>query len=231
MLVVSSDGSLYRAGLFRRLRRSQPFLGWAVAIIAGVLAVVVTLKGTTPITYRLLFRDVVSSAEVPLTQGALSQFGIMVWAVAIGVLLLGTTMAYRRRLPVFRFLLSSLAITTVLAVDDAFLLHEAGFDQLFGISEKVVLAVYGTAIVGYLTYFRSRIFGDPQLLLLLALLALATSVGIDAVPRIAVLVWRDGLFLLEDGAKLAGIVFWAAYYLRFCVTALSSRAGVGERRS
>ena len=210
---------------YRLIYRAPPFLWWSMVVIALLLLAGMVLKGATTATYQLLFRDVVSSANIPLFQGAFSRIGIMLWSASIGVLSLAAILAYRRQRDEFTFLLCSLAVVTVLGLDDAFLLHEMVFDRMLGVPEKLVLLVYGCAIIAYLIYFRRLILGSSWLLLFLSLSALALSVGVDALPRIAAVIGRDPLFLLEDGAKLTGIVCWTAYYLRYCATTLSDRVG------
>ena len=211
--------------LGRRIRQHQPFLVWSMATIIVLIGLAVLIKANSPATYRILFRDPVASTGVSIYRGLFSQIGIMCWSMGIGATALGSILAYRQQTPNMYFLQASLAITALLAFDDAFLLHEEVFTDLLGVPEVVVFGAYALSIVAYLLYFSDRVLRTPQVLLLLALSFLALSVGVDLVPKLALVVGADGVFLLEDGAKLAGIVCWVAYYVRYCALTLSERAG------
>jgi cellulose synthase/poly-beta-1,6-N-acetylglucosamine synthase-like glycosyltransferase len=175
-----------------------------VSAIPIILAVAIHVwKGTD---YGNLTRDPVVVAEVPIWTGFISQIGILLWAAAATVclfcstVLTGTPESSRNRL----FFLASGALTLLLGLDDAFLLHEEVFPRL-GVSEHAVYATYVGAVMFYLVAFRSLIMDSEFLLLGIALLGFALSVLSDLIA---------GPFLFEDGVKLLGIVTWLMYFSR-----------------
>ena len=198
-------------------------MGWSIGVVIFFIGLAVLIRMNSSATYELLFRDPVASAGASVYRGMFSQIGIMCWSIGIGTTGLGTILAYRRGAPNVYFLLASCGVTTLLAVDDAFLLHEEVLTDLLNVPEILVFGAYALGIVIYLGYFSKRIFRTPQILLLMALVLLALSIGVDLVPRVGNLVGSDGIFLLEDGAKLAGIVCWVAYFVLYSALSLSAR--------
>ena len=102
-------------------------------------------------------------------------------------------------------------LTALLALDDLFLLHERLFVTYLGIGENITFGVYGLLISAYMVWFVRTILRTDFLLLVLA-------VGFFGVMLFAdkefVVLSEDVSHLFEDGAKLFGIVSWAAYYAR-----------------
>lgn len=104
------------------------------------------------------------------------------------------------------FFLFTGVITLVLMLDDFFLIHEYVFPILLGLSELVLFAGYGLATVFVIIRFRKFIQETNLIFLLLALGFFGLSLGID-------LLNNENLLLLEDGAKLLGIVSWFGYFV------------------
>ncbi len=198
--------------LRERCRASLPFVWGGFRALAACLIAACLFKYSGASSFEQLFRDIASAEGIPVHQGLFSQLGIMVWSGAMGVLLFVATAVPSRTSREAAFIRCSLFLTSLLALDDAFLLHESVFGQVFGVSEKVTFGVYGLLILGYLYFFSEIILTTQFLLLVLALALFGLSVVVDLTPRLAVVVGKDPLFLLEDGSKLAGIVFWAVYH-------------------
>jgi hypothetical protein len=118
------------------------------------------------------------------------------------------------------FLFWSGLITSVLLLDDFFLLHDALIPRYLGLSEKVIFLGYGMVTASYLLRFR-RIVLHSDYAVVVALAAFAFSIFIDAFQSSWPSPWR---ILFEDGIKLLGIVSWSTYLSRTCVRA----AGLGE---
>ncbi len=134
--------------------------------------------------------------------GCISNLGILVWAYAASVFFFSAGQARDKALSIF--LIYSGLLTMLLTLDDFFLLHERIIPALFGIPEKVTHLLYGLLALGYLAVFRKNIFKNYKGVLLPAFLFFGISMGLDdfvhPVPP-----------MLEDGAKLFGIVTWAFY--------------------
>ena len=172
-----------------------------------VLLSAYALTSNFDVTFGSLFRDVSVVADAPRFAGIYSQIGLLLWALGLGALFLATGLS-RGGSP---FLIGSLLLTFILMVDDTFLLHERAGEAFGGSMEKLVFVGYGIALLVYLVKFLPVISGSAYVLLGLALFCFGISMGVDLVPQFALYIGRQGTFLLEDGAKLTGILFWTTY--------------------
>jgi hypothetical protein len=103
-----------------------------------------------------------------------------------------------------RFLLAGGALTTLLLADDIFMLHEYVVPELVGGGEKVFLAAYLAAGSAFLLVYRAQLLRTDLILFAAAIALFATSVAADKL--------LDHVHLVEDGAKLLGLVTWTAYF-------------------
>jgi len=93
-------------------------------------------------------------------------------------------------------------------LDDAFLLHEAVLPT-WGVPEKVVLLCYLGLVAFHLLKSFSTIRKTDYALLGVALVCFGISVAIDGAYRLI-----GEQYLLEDGAKLVGIISWFLYFFQ-----------------
>ena len=163
-------------------------------------------------------------AEVPPYTGAVSTIGVMGWAAAIGMFLMGAALLYEKlERREAAFLAYGAVFTGYLAIDDVFAFHESVLPSV-GIPEKATYAVLLALVVVYALLFRPQIRDSACLFLVLAVALLASSVAVD-------LIWElldpsSGFAIqlfLEDGLKLFGICAWVAY------SAMSTRGLVLRR--
>lgn len=163
-------------------------------------------------------------AQVPPYTGAVSTIGVMGWAAAIGMFLMGAALLYEKlERREAAFLAYGAVFTSYLAIDDAFAFHESVLPSL-GIPEKATYAVLLALVIVYAVLFRPQIRQSAWLFLVLAVGLLASSVAVD-------LVWElldpsSGFAIqlfVEDGFKLFGICAWVAY------AAMSTRGLVRRR--
>ena len=193
-----------------RIYRCRAAIVWGSALITALLLLTVLIKLTFAIPYEELFRDALVVAEAPQHYGAISQFGLFLWWISAGAL--GVLYLLRKRLQDSRRQLVpyALGLTVCLALDDAFMLHES-VPNIAGI--PFTLLLYGGAIAVFLIRYLTLLLRTPFPLLVLSLGFLMGSMVIDEVPKLGVFVSKDLVFFIEDGMKLAGIIFWTGYYL------------------
>ena len=105
-------------------------------------------------------------------------------------------------------------LTLVLVLDDLLLLHEAAaFAPWAG---ALVAAAYGLAFLRFVVRFRDVILRDLDVGLLLLAVG---SLGLSLVTDLLVAPTQSSV-LVEDGAKLLGLVAWSAFVLRTALFAL-----------
>jgi hypothetical protein len=172
------------------------------------------------IPIRTLTADPTAIAGAPIYTGFLSQTGIFFWSATAAVCLFSANVLSRSgdNVEIKRFFVVSGMLTLVLGLDDVFLLHEEFFPR-FGVPEKVVFMIYAGFVLSYLVGFYSTILNTEWLLLGMALTFFGVSIILD-------LFEPPGIdpFLIEDGAKLMGILSWLAYFFRTGVSAVSRNA-------
>lgn len=178
---------------------------------------VVVLKGQTQISIMELMRDPSATMEVPFYTGLVSNLGILLWSATAAICLF-SSLAMRRSAnhpEKTSFFLVIGLLTLALTLDDLFLLHERVFPDYLNISEKLVYIAYGlTSLVCWLK-FKQLILKTDFFLLLFAVGFFGFSIVVDRL-----LPFSESAILIEDGAKLLGIVSWLTYFTRTCLQAL-----------
>lgn len=154
--------------------------------------------------------------------GAVSNLGSLLWSASAAI---GFFAARHTRPPIRRYLLAFSLLTTLIALDDVYLLHERQVAVWFHIPEPVVYILYVALMGGFVLWFLPVIQTTPYLLLLIALGWMGLSVlpdliggGISIAPA------------AEDYAKLLGIVTWLAYTVQTASAALSNPSQVPPPR-
>jgi hypothetical protein len=189
--------------------KSSYRLGSLVAAGVGVLiGIVLFLKVWKGMPSEHLTRDPNAIFDAPLYIGFLSQVGIFFWASAAAVCLYsGALLAAGPSNTVTRgFLYSAGLLSMLLGLDDAFLLHEQFF-PFIGIPEKVVYVIYASLMLCFLFRFRTLILRTEYPMLAAGLLLFSASVLLDVIQPEGI-----DVFLVEDTAKIAGIMSWLAYF-------------------
>ena len=176
---------------------------------------------TAGIPIPTLTRDALQVLEAPAYVGVVSTFGGLLWAGTAGICLFAAAAIHGRSgtTEVSRFLLASGGVTLLLMLDDVFLMHDVVLPIHAGIPEVMVYLAYALVLMGFLALFRGVIAATDFLLLLLAFAGLGFSVGLDVLDMLLPFGLR-GEFLIEDTAKLLGIVSWAAYFARVALKAI-----------
>lgn len=228
----------YSNAMTTSLQKSYKQIEWGFFATFTVLAFTIFVSVNNNIPFSYLSRDAASVADERFYIGLLSNIGVMCWAIGagfcfFGYLLLRTHYKNGRHAA---FLLYAGLLTLLLLTDDLFLIHEEFMPHVLHISGKVWFMIYVGAIAGFLLLFYREILQTRFILLLLAFLFFAASVLFDVrpfglgaalqssaifhVPNGSVTGDADHddlAFLLEDGFKFAGIIFWTLY---FGITAL-----------
>jgi hypothetical protein len=208
-----------RQGLLEQSRALLPVM---FVMYAPVLILFAIIGLQTRIPVENLTRDPLAITRAPFYIGAISNIGILFWCSAVAICFFSFRLLrdIGRNKEFQRFFLFSGDLTSILLLDDLFLLHEEVFPYYLNIPEKLVFVGYGMIISLYLVKFRKIILKTEFLFFLLAFGFLGLSVIIDLLPIPTRLLGNQGEFLLEDGFKLMGIISWFTYFARVGVTQL-----------
>ena len=167
-----------------------------------------------------LIRDPVAILGGQFYHGLVSNIGILLWCAAAAICLFrgaeNWLAGFLRR---GGFLLSAGVLTSMLLLDDFFLLHEQALPRFIGLSEKYFLIVYPAAVVLYIAaWWREIVRADPYLFLL-SLTFFAISNLIDVAFDYHFYEMPAGMevsasVILEEAAKFIGIAAWAVFHIR-----------------
>lgn len=220
--------------LIRQASDKQPkWLRWSGNVPLMANAIVVTLLGAISIYIKFagLFDTTQHHARVELLSrlfeerflpslpyiGLLANVSEILWCVAAVTCWL--TYALLRRLDgairMEAYLLYSAILLSVFLVDDIFRLTLI-LALWAGIPKTVMFGLYGSAAATYGIYFRQELARTPYALLL-------GSTGlliISALAEVAQLPGKGTPILLEDGAKLLGILNICLYFYKVCCRTL-----------
>ncbi|HUR21682.1 MAG TPA: hypothetical protein VMZ90_12780 [Vicinamibacterales bacterium] len=162
---------------------------------------------TAHVALSSLTRDMAAVAHVHPLVGVVSNVGILLWcATAVICLFSASLLRQLGLLAEARFLMWAGLMTTVLLVDDLFMIHEYIAPVHFHVGEKVVLASYACASGAYLLSHRRLILAANYQLLAAAMVLFTASMAVDFSDVGGW--WR----LSEDGFKILGIVSWLGYH-------------------
>lgn len=197
---------------------------WVIAAVVAYLPALALLMavGLIQIVKGIpaghITRDIAATASVPFYTGAISTIGILLWCATAAICFFTTAVLASSKAGTGprAFVLQSGLLTTVLLVDDAFMIHENA-PRLFGVSDNVVFLVYGVLAL-YVFYSNMSFVGETARgLLALSLSLLAAAVLFDELHDYRILqqmgIASSGVrYLLEDGFKFLGITGWFVYY-------------------
>ncbi len=202
----------------RRARVLCVNLVWSV-LAFGLVALGVTALGTDAGYFT---KDVASIAGLLPVAGALSQLGILLWCAASSVA--GFSALLVRRRDEGRFLGYLCLLSAILALDDAFQLHEKIVPRLLGLDELHLVVLEGSLLAFILLRFSGIALRSSYLFLLGAIVWFAASLLIDRfLSESTFPTWHH---LFEDGPKFVGILNWSAY----CILVSYSLVGAEARR-
>jgi len=141
--------------------------------------------------------------------GFISNLGIMIWTAAAAVCLFAAAVfAQANARALMWFALSAGLLNGLLALDDAFLLHEDVLPR-FGVPQNLVLATYIALGLAYAAASWRIILAADYVILFVAGAAIVVSLLID-------IVFSSHLpnhIYIEDSAKFFGIFSWASFHI------------------
>jgi hypothetical protein len=202
---MSADAPGLRAHWYR-----PPNHKWLLALYLPVFTLLLSVTiATYPSKIALLdlTRDMAAIAHVHPLVGVVSNVGILLWCATAAICLFSAGLLRQHGLRAeARFLSWGGLLTTVLLLDDLFMIHEYIAPMHFHVNEKVVLAIHACAAGAYLVSQRRLILAANYQLLAAAMLLFFLSMVVDVadVPGW----WRPA----EDGFKLLGIASWFGYH-------------------
>lgn len=194
----------------------KKLIGWSLVPPFMVLLLAVLINVFRGITIGYLTRDPNAIGGNTYYAGFISQLGIFFWAGTAAICLFSYLLLKQAKAsPITLFIICAGALTLLLGFDDVFQLHE-GFFPHIGVSENIVLLSYLLLMASFLFQFQRVILRSNYVLFGIALSFFTLSMVVDVFS-----LFEPIRHLLEDGAKLFGIVTWSAYFAEICFIELS----------
>ena len=179
----------------------------AVWLAGGLLLLAVGLQHRVPV--RDLMVDPVTVEGADWYAGMVTSVGVLGWSVAVcGSVVTAYTTALAGRASAAAAFRGTAQLCGLLLLDDLFLLHSNVLPGLLGTSKVVVLACYGMLAVLWASSSLPELRRTRWELLVASGAAFALSLGVDLGvhgPE------AGGRLLVEDGAKLLGVLALAAW--------------------
>ena len=189
----------------------------ALVVTGAVMAIGCVWAAAAGVPQPALFRDPQPFAHTPLYVGVLSTAGLLVWSAGAAIAL-ATGLGLRSEAPadpLRRFLVEAGALTVVVTLDDALLVHETVGPHATGLPEEAFLAAYGVAAVAVLARaFPALRRRSDRGALALALGLLTASIVLDLMGTpLRLFTGRPEAVrnVTEEATKLLGIVAWTGY--------------------
>jgi hypothetical protein len=200
---------------------------WPLVLFAPpvlLLQAVVAASAATGKPLWKFFNDPATVGGIHPLNGVVSHAGVLIWWAAAVVCLFASALLaddvrFRERRRMF---LAAGLLSTILAVDDLFQVHEFLAPRHLGVPEELVFVLYGSIALAFLARFKDFLSRSRPHLLLLAFACFGISVLMDGLPRSK---WTD---FAENACKLMGIVSWFGYFGREALSASRAmmRSGV-----
>jgi hypothetical protein len=138
----------------------------------------------------------------------LSTLGVLLWWTSVAACLLAGIVLRTSGEASARPFFAAALLSALLAVDDAFLVHDILFEQIFEIHGNFVFAAFALLFVLFVALFRDLVRASPWPLLALAVALFGASTVVDGLDPTS-----NDLDLLEEGLKFLGIVTWSTYFV------------------
>ncbi|QYU67400.1 hypothetical protein J4558_21100 [Leptolyngbya sp. 15MV] len=200
------------------------YIAVAAMAFAVPAAVAVAWRAVDDELVLILLRDQAATADHSPFTGLVSNLGAFMWLACAAVTGF-TAVAWREQLGRERtlFLAAACVLSTLLLLDDFFMLHEEVLRFSIGVPEKLTLAAGALLAGGHLFRFRHEYLAERPWLIASALALLGASVMTDlALPEQDL--GKAAMLFVEDGLKWFGIVAWGAWHVTYCYDAIK-RAG------
>ncbi|MFA7505601.1 MAG: hypothetical protein WCZ28_12950 [Burkholderiaceae bacterium] len=191
-----------------------------IAMGAIVLATMIAVTQAMKIDFGYVSRDLAVIHELHPLGGMLSALGVLLWCAAATASLVAGLATPAAALRVRLFLFASAVLSAWLMLDDGFMIHEMIAPVHLHIGERWVILGLGILCAGWLIAFGRLIVATRYGMLVLAFVFLGASLGADLVILPLLSLSESMGYLLEDGAKWIGILFWFTYHLRTAVAIL-----------
>jgi hypothetical protein len=198
------------------LFKKDSLVALALIYIPGLLflGAAVFLARANGIFFETISRDPIQVLNGKPYVGIISNLGILFWCSTCAILFYSALINRIKKGPEkeIYFLFFSGLLSTLLLVDDFFLLHDVIFPDYLKIDEIVFFLCYGLSTIAIFIRYYKIILDTDYVILVLSFLLLGLSATTDEIIAIGIHIKHP--FIVEDGFKFLGILSWFSYFTR-----------------
>ena len=178
-----------------------------VAIFPALIVyiVVLSLSAAAGIQPGKVLTDLMQTCDFPVAVGMLSNFGFLLWAAAAAISLFVSLSGLAIKRDWCQLLLVGGIFSTILCLDDLFLLHDRHIGPDFLYTSYAILALF------ILLRFRKLVIQADGVAFLAAAMLLGLSIVSDKVQDLLPIGYAT-VQLFEEGFKFVGIACWLAFW-------------------
>lgn len=146
--------------------------------------------------------------------GLISNAGVMLWSFSCAISLFSYLVIKDKveSKKILNAIILGGLISSILLLDDLFMLHEIFYPIFFGLKEKVILMIYGAIFIYYLVKHKNLIIENNVAFIILTMMFWGLSILVDSIPKTRI-PWHH---LFEDGFKFLGVVCWFGAQFLMC---------------
>lgn len=228
------------ASIFQQTKQHvKQLLPLFLRVYIPLLTFFVVLAIQPEIPIPLLTRDTNAITDMPFYTGILSSIGILLWGATATVCFFTAFIIWDSKDTYYAyFIVASGLFISFLLLDDLLLIHDVVLPDYLNISGKFVFIFYVLFSLIYMWLFRHIIIQTDYVLVLIAGAFFALSIMLDIIADTPNLtqgiasnlselshshyIYKNIKYLLEDGAKLFGILSLFLYFARLCQRQISA---------
>ena len=169
----------------------------------GVFFFIFTLQGIPP---NLILRDLAQICDAKLGLGSISTLGIILWIGVSTIIWFIIKSGLLRNTKYYKFFISGGVLSTMLAIDDLFLIHDKFINQEIIFSFYLIFAIY------IVKSFFDQILQLNSYLLIVCFALFGFSILIDIGFQESFPSIYTFLQIIEEGFKFLGICCWSVFW-------------------
>lgn len=214
--------------MFKKLFTKQEVVISIVSLVLGslIVAVMAWYSITRNMDFGDLSRDILSVLNGGYYIGILSNIGITLWGIAAVSFWMGWyySRTYQREKIETKISLYFALLSSLLYLDDFFMLHERMIGYFLGLPEESLTVFYFAVVIFMIIRYFKNLQANGLIFIVLSFGFLGLSGVIDLAEKFMHIPYEQ---IIEDGAKFLGICMWLTFAMSYSTKVIRS----GVKRS
>ncbi len=187
---------------------------WAIAPSLVAYIVILIVASAAGISPSLVLRDLLQTCEFPAGVGMISNLGILLWASSSAITYFTINSKLIKNQYYTRFLCLGCLFSSLLCLDDLFLLRD-----MHQLSQDILYTLYVLFSLNLLISFRQLIVKIDPILFMTTIILLGMSIISDIFQDFLPINYQT-VQLFEEGFKFTGISCWLYFWSKVSKNAI-----------